>query len=156
MGEDVNIMINDKRFNFRVGVIIECNNKVLLLKNQNLDFYSIPGGRVKIGESTLDAIKREIKEEIGLEENNYELTHISENYFEWLNVDVHELLFIYKLTLDEEHPLFSKNEFTSDHPEEINYWVEKDKVKDLYCLPSILNNLITKEGKTLTHDIKHD
>ena len=154
MNADVNVMIDDKRFNFRVGAIIECENKVLLQKSKDLNFYRLPGGRVKIGESTLEAVKRELEEEIGLKETNYELNHISENFFNWQGNEVHELYFMYKIKLNPSHPLFQKDEFPSDNPEEINYWIDKEKIKDVYCLPTILNEVITKDSDILTSHIK--
>ena len=154
MKEDVSIMIGGTKFNFRVGAIIECENKVLLQKSESIDFYRLPGGRVKIGESTLEAIQRELEEEIGLKETNYELNHVSENFFNWEGKEVHELYFMYKIKLEPTHPLFQKNEFPSDNPQETNCWINKDVAKNLYCLPVITNQVIIKETNNLTSDIK--
>lgn len=154
MKEDLSIMVGGGKFNFRVGAIIECDNKVLLQKSQNLDFYRLPGGRVKIGESTLEAVQRELEEEIGLKETNYELNHVSENFFNWEGKDVHELYFMYKIRLEPTHPLVQKDEFPSDNPDETNCWIDKNIAKHLYCLPTITNIVIAKEDNHLTNDIK--
>lgn len=52
-------------FNFRVACIIESNGRFLLHKKKTDDFWNLLGGRVKLGELCEDAIKREIREEIG-------------------------------------------------------------------------------------------
>ena len=51
--------------NFRsVGVLIK-NNKILVQRDKDGSEYALPGGQVKIGESSIDSLKREYKEETG-------------------------------------------------------------------------------------------
>jgi len=155
MKEDLSIMFEKEKFNFRVGAIIEYKNKILLQKNENLDFYNIPGGRVKIGESTLDAIKREIEEELGIKETNYILFHVLENFFTFNNTKTHELLFVYKLKLEEGHPLTLKDKISAkDRIEEINYWVNKEDSNKLNCKPISLHQIINKKTHELTTSVE--
>ena len=62
---------NNVRLNIRVAGLIMNDNKVLLQTCDNVDFYSLPGGRVKYMEDTLCAIKRELKEETGATAHTY-------------------------------------------------------------------------------------
>lgn len=48
------------------NAIITCNGKLLLEKRRDCDLWGLVGGGVKKQESTLDAITREIHEELGL------------------------------------------------------------------------------------------
>ena len=48
------------------NAIITCNGKLLLEKRRDCDLWGLVGGGVKKRESTLDAITREIHEELGL------------------------------------------------------------------------------------------
>ena len=53
-----------------VGAVILKENRILLVQRRNPPYsgcWTIPGGKVKFGESTRDALVREIKEECGLE-----------------------------------------------------------------------------------------
>ena len=81
-------------------VIIEHKGSILVslghdkIKNQN--FYRLLGGGIDFQETSLSAMKREIKEEIDLELENYQLLTISENIFTYNNEPGHEICFIYK------------------------------------------------------------
>lgn len=53
-----------------VGALVKKDSKYLLIKeklNDGLDYWIIPGGGVEFGESLEEAVKREIKEETGLD-----------------------------------------------------------------------------------------
>jgi ADP-ribose pyrophosphatase YjhB (NUDIX family) len=65
--KDVSVMFDDIKFNYRVGLIIEKNNQIIIESSRVVDFSLIPGGRVKTLESTSQAMKREIKEEMGID-----------------------------------------------------------------------------------------
>jgi 8-oxo-dGTP diphosphatase len=53
-----------------VGAVIVKDGKVLIIKRANDPFkgqWSIPGGRVELGESLAEAVRREMREETGLD-----------------------------------------------------------------------------------------
>jgi mutator protein MutT len=65
-----------------VGAIIVCNGKILLEKRKSepgRGKWSIPGGLVELGESTEQAVIREVKEETGLDVENPELIDVVNN-----------------------------------------------------------------------------
>lgn len=101
--KDLNILLDDnKRLNVRVGAVIVKENKVLLTKDGRFSdgrpLLTVPGGRVKFGESTYEALKRELFEELGegavcLNEGVF--VCLDETFFEWQGEDVHEYGFYY-------------------------------------------------------------
>ncbi len=66
-----------------VGIVVfNKKNKVLLIKRNKpplKDSMSIPGGKVELGETLKDAIKREVKEECGIDVDVKDLIYIAEN-----------------------------------------------------------------------------
>ena len=94
---DLDYTIDNNRFNARVSSIIynKDKTKVLLFKIQDRDFYMLPGGRIEMNESSLDAIKREILEELELN-LEFKLCSIQENFLKLKNTNIMQYCFCYK------------------------------------------------------------
>jgi len=76
-------MISPEDMSFRIsvyGVIIE-HNAVLLVPQW--DGFDIPGGGIELGETTEEALKREIHEETGLvvEPRMHQILHVTQDFF---------------------------------------------------------------------------
>ena len=89
------------RFNYRtVGVCVE-DGWVLLHRAERDDFWSLPGGRVEMGEESAGALRRELREELG-EESAAEvgrLLWVVENFFALDGTPHLELGLYYAITL---------------------------------------------------------
>ena len=67
MNKDMCVLCDEGVINIRVGAIILKDGKVLMVKNNKDDYYYSIGGRIQFGETARQAIKREVKEELGFE-----------------------------------------------------------------------------------------
>lgn len=64
---DLTFTTDAGRFNFRVGAVIIKDGKVLMIQNQNAPYFYSVGGRVQFDESCEEAVKREVREELGID-----------------------------------------------------------------------------------------
>jgi 8-oxo-dGTP pyrophosphatase MutT (NUDIX family) len=153
--DDICFLINEqKNFNFRVAAFIHCNNKVFLHTSKNKkEHWNMVGGRVKFNENTDQAIKRELKEELGFDFENVALRAICQNFFVYEGRRVTELLFIYDLQIEPEHPLAKIDRFEDYKMQYV--WFEKQNVvpEKLFCLPKIIYEMASKPDWTLEHRI---
>lgn len=102
----------------------------------------LPGGKVKELEKSSDAIKREIKEEIGYDNLQFELVGISEEIVKNKENNIHQLTLTYKSIYNGE---INIEEFKSIESDWINFkWVKIDELKNYEIHPKntlkILNN----------------
>ena len=73
------------------------DNKILLNRLENDDFWTFFGGKVAFGESSEKAIVREYFEETGANIGVERLAALVENFFDFNSKRWHELLFFYVL-----------------------------------------------------------
>lgn len=159
MKKDISIMIDDVKFNFRVGAIMEYNEKVMIEKTTKVDFGVIPGGRVMTGEDTKEALIREIQEEMHYDISKKEITlqHIIENFFTLNGIKYHELYFVYRVQLDDSDEIVHRKK-----EELINYdsdceWYECIDINEIdneKIQPEALKNIVKEStfGKTIVRD----
>lgn len=154
---DLTIDVEDYKLNVRAAGVIIHNNKILVHRNVNSDHYALVGGRVEIGESSANTIKREMKEELGKEVEIEGYISTIENFFEMKGSKYHEILFIHKV------------EFVNEKDKEIEYelkniegkdyliyeWLDLDKLEEYPILPKATKDVL-KENKFPVHKINND
>jgi nucleoside triphosphatase len=64
------------------AMIVNNQGKILLAKSHKwFDRYTLPGGHIEVGETMADAVKREVKEEVGLDVDVVDMLLIQEAIF---------------------------------------------------------------------------
>ncbi len=151
-----NIIIKDEeyKFNFRVAAVFMNQDKVLLQSSERDSYLFLPGGRVQYNETTIEALQREIVEEMGIIVKDSEMTliHVAENFFTHDGKKIHELLFVYRIhnkevSEKEEIRVIDKNDVT-------NKWYPITSLKKMDVRPSLIVNSI--QTKRILHDIIKD
>ncbi len=86
------------------------NNKILVCKRKDKDYYFLPGGHVEFGETTKEAIIREIKEERDKTLKNVSFIGIVENNYKEGSIKHHEINIIFEAEEEEsEKPMSAEN-----------------------------------------------
>lgn len=80
-------------FNYRVGAIILNGTKALMVHSGRHNQYYTVGGRAHFGETSEQAMLREIFEETGIKAELDRLAFVSESFFAEGGTDYHELAF---------------------------------------------------------------
>mgnify|MGYP005997999373 FL=1 len=87
----------NERVNVRCAGIIRHEDHLLVVREDDDDFVCLPGGRVQRGESSLDAIHREMDEELNAQIEPPQLRYMLENFFWRYGKRFHEFAFYYEV-----------------------------------------------------------
>lgn len=154
---DITINVEDYKLNVRAAAIIIHNNKILVHKNINEDYYALLGGRVQIGEDSETTIKREILEELGKEIEVTGYITTLENLFNLREKKFHEILFVYKAEFKNEED--KKIEYTIKNIEGEDYlryeWLDLNKINEYPIKPEKIKSIL-KNGKFPIHQINKE
>ena len=125
-----------KSYNVRVyGILINESNEVLLSKEirNGFSFTKFPGGGHRLGEGLLDCLKRELREEIGIEiriiRHFYTIDYFQPSGFD----DSQQLISVYYLIASEEMGKIVDGQDALDIEEGNEhqfYWKSLDKLND--------------------------
>lgn len=114
-----------------VAVILDSDNQVLLTKRNIPPFqgeWVMPGGKIDLGEPIVQALKREVWEEVGLEVEVGQLVDIFEHVTPG-NDNYHFIIIYYLCT-----PLYCDVKHNHDEVSEAR-WVGRDQLND-YRIPA--------------------
>ena len=154
---DLSVDLKEYKLNVRTAAVIIHNNKLLSHNDIKNKHYALLGGRVKLGEDSETAIKREVFEELGKQIEIIGYITTLENFFELNGKKYHEIQFVYKAEFVNEED--KKIEYTLENLEGedwIKYdWLEIEKLDDLPLKPYILKQIL-KEKKFPVHRIYNE
>lgn len=138
-------------FNHRVAAVIINDNKLLAQKNTLDNSYYLVGGRVSFGESTAEALVREIKEELKIDVDNYKPLWINECFFTDNSKYYHEIGVYYQVDIsDTEFKHYEKSFEIIEGKRINNYeWLDIDKLSDIVLYPKFIKNEIKSKNKEL-------
>ncbi len=150
---DISYPIDQTRFNYRVGGIIIKDNQLLVITNEEADYFYTIGGRVKINETSLDAIKREVFEETSLKLEPIKLLYFHENFFSEsiTNEKFHEIALYFLMSDDFERSEIKNASFTERETKESIQWVSLDDLAAINLKPAFLKTQLLNLDKALLH-----
>ena len=150
MRESIKMKNNDYNFKFRVSGLIIKNNKLLLVDMDDNGFLCLPGGYVELGETTEEAVRRELKEEIQKDVKIEKYLGVVENYFiNKYSKKMHEISFYYLMDFVSND--IDDNDFTlveNDKGRTIKLdfkWIDINDLNDFDVRPALLKNIINNK-----------
>jgi len=158
---DVKIKSDEGRFKYRVCGVIVNDNKVLAVEIADNGFYCFPGGHVHLGEDTISAVKREIKEEVEIEAEEVKLYTIMENFFKEKNgKPFHELGFYYIIkpkNLGDKAKDYTRIENDEGKLVELKFkWINFEDIEKFDFRPQVLKEKLKNKDFSFSHIIFKD
>ena len=147
-GDKVSVPKDKLVFRPSVYGIIKHNGNILLIKNRHGHKYFLPGGGVEIGEPIEEALKREIKEETGIEVDMGNFLHFLEDFFYYYPLDeaFHALLFFYTC-IPLTHELIADDEVDDLEASQPRWIPVQDlDADDFQNYGTVILDLITRKG----------
>lgn len=148
MEHDCGFRKGNKWFRYRAAAIIVEDNCVLFAGNDVDDYYYSIAGGVHLGETSEEAVKREVFEETGVEYEVDRLAVIHENFFvgssDLSGVDCHEIAFYYIMKPKGNKNLNSQS-VTMGGIKENMYWIPIDELEKYNAYPTFMKEYLKSE-----------
>ncbi|MCQ1856040.1 NUDIX hydrolase, partial [Neorhizobium galegae] len=129
----IRIKTKSKRiFQMRIAGLGFRDGYVLVHRVVDEAFWTFPGGRAEIGETSEETLKREMVEEIGVEVTVGRLLWSVENFFHYEDRDWHELGYYYVMDIPEPFPF---------HPTDIVHRIKDKHDMEFKCVPATIEDI---------------
>lgn len=163
MNNDIKPSNENFELKIRSCAVIVNDNKILTVQINDCDFLCLPGGHLGLGETTITALKREIREEVEIEIEPIKLLSLIENFYyrPKIKKNSHEIGFYYlcKPLLDDDTKLKDWN-FIEEEGQKKTYlkfrWIELIKLKNYDFRPKDLKEQLSNLNFEFSHKINND
>lgn len=136
---DMHIGTDDARFSLRTGALILRDGCILAACLSRDGWSYTVGGGVRMGESTEEALLREIREETGVDGRIGRLAYVYEGFFSAAGKAHHEVCFFYEVDAGD----FTMADGTpTDHAGEILRWIPVNKMEEAGLVPVFLREAL--------------
>ena len=134
----------EQQFLYRTAAVALNGDLVLLQRIGDAKFWCLPGGRMEIGETAEAGLKRELREETGLEADVGRLLWVIENFYGQGGVRLHEIGLYFLVRFDPASPAY-KQEWTGQEEDgtelTFRWWPVADLV-EVNLLPKMLKRAL--------------
>ncbi len=146
---DISFNFEECFFNYRVAAIIWNGNKILIEKKKDVNYLSLMGGRVHLNETSIEAIKREIKEETNYDTEYIRSVGLIENFYisKYTSRLCHEILIIHELKFKDKEAYKKEEIINNEENDNAKFvWIDIEELKKLDLKPEeFIKNIDNKE-----------
>lgn len=151
---DISFKTAEGRFNYRVCGILVHEGNLLVMKDDGIGHYYLPGGRVHMHETTDAAILREMREELQVEAKIVRPLWLNQSFFTLDGTEerFHEVCLYYLMDASGTDLLSRGERFTyaeEGHVHEFS-WMPFAALRDAYIYPLFIKTQIFNLPETLT------
>ena len=148
---DITFLLGGHKINLRVGAIVRHGPEIVICRNQGANWWYLPGGRLKAGESSLEGLARELTEELGPAFEIRRPIVCAENFFTFQGEKVHEVCFYYEV-------VWTGGPLRLDGPEayEEFRWMPARDVEALGLRPAFMKPYVAKSPPALEWVVHRD
>ena len=144
-------------FMYRVGGIAIHDGRVLVEQAVGKGFCFLPGGRVEFGENASDALRREVREELGELATIGRLLITADNLFEFDGQRIQEVNLYFMVELDEDSPILGRDGmFEGAEPNVVLEWIPIDELERANLKPEFLQEQIRDLPRAPLYVIRED
>ncbi len=144
-------------FMYRVGGIAVHEGHLLVEHNVKHGFCFVPGGRVEYGENAVQALSRELDEELGGCVQIGRLVIVADNLFELDGIRYQEVALYFLLEFDPGHPILGREgRFEAAEPDLVYEWLSLDDLEEAKLFPRFLRKLVRDIPQTPEYVIQSD
>lgn len=149
---DLTLRTEQGYFNHRVSAVIINDNKILAQRNTKDNTYYLVGGRVQFGETTEEALVRELKEELNIEVKTYQPLWINEHFFNVNSNPFHEIGMYYIVDICNTGFIHYEKSFEKKEQDRTNCyeWIDIDELDNIVLYPIF----IKEEIKNIDNKLK--
>ncbi|MBL4937752.1 NUDIX domain-containing protein [Clostridium sp. YIM B02515] len=142
--QDLTFKTSKGTFNYRVGAIIIRDKKILMIKNDSAPYYYSVGGRVKLNETSEEAVVRETFEETGIKFEIDRLAFIHEHFFreEITREHYHEIAFFY-LMKENNNENFVCKSYGDQGAKEHLHWLPIENLEQFHVFPEFFKTKLS-------------
>ncbi len=143
---DISYKTESGTFNYRVCAMIISDGKILAMHDERSPYFYLPGGRVKMGETSENAVIREVREELGIIAKIARPLWFNQAFFteDVDHLRYHELCIYFLMDISETDLLERGNVFTVNEGKRTHTfeWLDFDQLKEEYFYPLFLKKEI--------------
>lgn len=146
---DLTLKTKQGFFNHRVAGVIIHENKLLAQKAVKQKNYYLPGGRIHFGESSKDALIRELNEELHIDVVNYSPLWLNECFFIENGTHFHEVGIYYLVDIENAGFCSFDPKFETYENGRTNHyeWLDIDRLNDINLQPEFIKAEIKRPQK---------
>jgi ADP-ribose pyrophosphatase YjhB (NUDIX family) len=150
---------DDMLFHVRIAAVCVHDGHVLLQGSGNAGFWILPGGHCELLEPTDETVRREMREEFGVDVEVGRLLWIVENFFTYERIRTHQISFVYEARLPSGCDLLdAASDFagTDGDTPFVARWFPIASLSDVWLVPSFLREALQSLPKTPQHIVHLD